>query len=112
VMRPNETPINATCPECRGPLAQSAEGPEFRCLVGHVYTLEGMLHAHYETQERTLWSAVLVLEETRPMVDALSPHLSEEQRERLRLQVELKREQARAIREILNALEPFRLNPG
>jgi len=58
-------PIRATCPHCRGPLSVLAEGDrvEFTCLVGHRFSEVALFRAHSETQERTLWSAVVVLEE-------------------------------------------------
>ena len=67
-------PINATCPECRGPLSVIPGTSEFRCLVGHMYSARTLLQAHYETQERTLWSAVVVLEEATQLINAVAPH--------------------------------------
>src|SRR5436190_12477376 len=59
------SPTELTCPECNGPLSV-AEGDEsliqFRCRVGHAYSLESAVAAHAEAQERTLWSAVVTLE--------------------------------------------------
>src|ERR687890_1045734 len=57
--------INATCPECRGPLSEVTEDGvrEYQCLVEHRYSAASLLAAHSDTQERTLWKAALVLEE-------------------------------------------------
>jgi two-component system chemotaxis response regulator CheB len=102
-------PINATCPECRGPLtAQEHNGiVEFHCLVGHAYSPRALLQAHSETQERTLWSAVVVLEEASNLVAAVSAQVSPQELTRLSEQAEVKKLQAGQIRRLLKDLEPF-----
>lgn len=101
--------IDATCPECRGPLSKVAEdGPlEFECLVGHRYSPMGLLHEHYVTQERELWSAVVALEETANLVNAVSPYAPREAVENLRREAERKVQQAKQIRAVLEDLRPF-----
>jgi len=101
--------IDATCPECRGPMARvSAEGPlEFQCLVGHRYSPMSLLHEHYATQERTLWSAVVALEEAANLVNAVGPYASPEALENLQRQAEQKAQQAKQIRALLEDLRPF-----
>ena len=44
--------LEATCPDCRGPLSVSAYGGlrEYSCLVGHRYSARVFLQAHSETQ--------------------------------------------------------------
>jgi len=106
--------LEATCPECRGPL-QEVGSPqpdgnkpkEFRCLVGHMYSPAGLLEAHYETQETTLWSAVVALEETATLVDAAATEFPPEVRQILEGQVRRKLEQAAIIRKIIDELESF-----
>jgi LSD1 subclass zinc finger protein len=104
----NNVPINATCPECRGPLSQEPGSMEIRCLVGHTYSPLTLLQAHYETQERVLWSAVVALEEATPLVDAVAPFCSPEAAARLKQQAATKLRQAKDLRAILERLEPFR----
>jgi two-component system chemotaxis response regulator CheB len=102
--------IEATCPECRGPLSDVVEDRsvhEYRCLVGHRYSPTGLLEAHSETQEKTLWAAVVVLEEAANVVRAAADQFEPNVQERLRLQAEKKGRQAALIREILKELEPF-----
>ena len=101
--------IEATCPECRGPLTDVVEGEihEYSCLVGHRYSALGVLRAHSETQERTLWAAVLVLEESANLTSTIGPQFGPEVQGRLHLQTEKKLRQAAQIREILKELEPF-----
>jgi two-component system chemotaxis response regulator CheB len=58
-------PTVLTCPECRGPLEDFQSGPvrELRCRVGHAFSPESLVDGHEETLERTLWAAVVALEE-------------------------------------------------
>ncbi len=102
--------IEATCPECRGPLTEVRDGElvEYECLVGHRYGPEALLHAHAETQERALWSAVVALEEARTLVREVSPYVPAGVRSSLQTEVEEKLQQAARIREILHDLTPFR----
>lgn len=60
-----EQQTDLTCPECRGPLREVKLGriAQLECRVGHSYSPESALDAHEDTQERTLWSAVVALEE-------------------------------------------------
>lgn len=102
--------IEATCPECRGPLSEVTCDPqvhEYQCLVGHKYSARSLLEAHSETQEKTLWAAVLALEESANMVSAVSGNFPTGTAARLRQQADRKLEQAAEIRKILEALEPF-----
>lgn len=103
--------IEATCPECRGPLSEHQVGSlvELRCLVGHSYSARSLLQAHSETQERALWAAVVALEETARLVDAVGPQFTAAEREALIRQVNKKASQALQIRSILEQLEPFEL---
>lgn len=102
--------INGTCPACRGPLTEIRDGEllEFECLVGHRYSPEALLHAHADTQERSLWSAVVALEEAQNLVNEVGPHLSDVVRSSLESEALQKKRQAGQIRDIIHALTPFR----
>lgn len=102
--------IDATCPECRGPLREIQEGElvEFECLVGHRYGPSALLHAHAEAQERALWSAVVALEEAQELVRKVTPHLPPSVRSSLEQEATGKAQQAEKVREILHNLTPFR----
>ena len=104
--------IEATCPECRGPLSEiQDEGiVVFQCLVGHRYSPEGLLQAHYETEERALWAAVVGLEEAEKMVQAVVPHLRPEIVQDLRHDVEDKLRQADQVRKVLEGIRAYRLD--
>jgi two-component system, chemotaxis family, protein-glutamate methylesterase/glutaminase len=102
--------IEATCPDCRGPLSQvrhDSAKSEYTCLVGHAYSARSLLQAHCDAQERALWAAVLVLEETGNILRAVIGEFPPDVAERLEMQVQTKRGQASIIRNILEHLEPF-----
>jgi two-component system chemotaxis response regulator CheB len=101
--------IEATCPDCRGPLSEDGEGefPRYRCLVGHTYTARALLQAHSEAQERALWGAVVALEETSNLARVVAAAFSPEMAERLTEQARRKTAQAEEIRKVLQELEPF-----
>ena len=103
--------IEATCPECRGPLTEVRDGEivEYHCLVGHRYSPEGLLQAHYETQERALWAAVVGLEESARMVQAVAPHLTSNATPDLDQDAQNKQQQAKEVRRVLQELRPYRL---
>ncbi len=101
--------LEATCPDCRGPLTETDYGGlrEYSCLVGHRYSAAALLRAHSETQERSLWSAVVALEESANLVKDLVGDFPDHVAQRLRDQAAAKLEQAAQIRRILERLEPF-----
>src|SRR3954452_1274472 len=100
--------INATCPECRGPLSEVTEDGvrEYRCLVEHRYSAAGLLQAHSDTQERTLWTAALVLEEAAIIAREAATQLPESAAT-LESQAQEKLKQSAAIRDVLSRLRPF-----
>jgi len=103
--------IETTCPDCQGPLSEIREAGlrQYRCLVGHTYSAQSLLQSNSEAQERSLWSAVVKLEESAKLVDLLSPQLPEAVAANLQRQAELKLAQAAKIRKVLQELEPFQL---
>lgn len=53
-----------TCPECHGPLYSKNNGPpEFRCRVGHAFSLQNLIAEHTSVEERKLYEALVALEE-------------------------------------------------
>ena len=111
-MEYKQTPIEATCPECRGPLSEVRTGDlrEFQCLVGHKFTARSMLEAFSETEERVLWSAVVALEEATNLVELAGQDFPPAVAERLKQQAQTKRQQAGQVRAILASLQPFQLD--
>jgi two-component system chemotaxis response regulator CheB len=105
--------IEATCPDCRGPLSVvrlDQDTPEYRCLVGHRYSALALLQAHSEAQEKALWAAVVSLEEATPIVENIEGQFAHEVAERLKGQAARKRELAIKIRRVLERLDPFQVD--
>src|SRR5262249_40609895 len=61
-----------TCPECHGPLYETEENLEFRCRVGHGFSLRTLLEEHTSTQERRLYEAIVALEEGADLADRVA----------------------------------------
>jgi two-component system, chemotaxis family, protein-glutamate methylesterase/glutaminase len=103
--------VEFTCPDCRGPMSKSTGGgpPAYRCLVGHAYSPRLLLQAHYDAEERQLWSAALALEEAATIaaevgadLPDLAPTLSQA--------ADAKRRQAKAVEAVIEQLRPFPLD--
>jgi two-component system chemotaxis response regulator CheB len=103
--------IETTCPDCHGPLSevQDADLRQYRCLVGHSYSARSLLDSNSEAQERSLWSAVVKLEESAKLVELVSPQLPPSTAENLQRQADVKLAQAAAVRKILEELKPFQV---
>jgi two-component system chemotaxis response regulator CheB len=81
-----------TCPECGGVLWEIQEGDllQYRCHVGHEYSMQSMVDGHSETVERALWAATRILEENAALSRRMEqrfakdgyPHSAERYRER------------------------------
>ena len=63
-----------TCPECSGVLREVRDRGvvRFRCRVGHAYTSQSMLEAQGDAVEKTLWTAVRMLEERSVLLHKLA----------------------------------------
>ena len=95
-----------TCPECRGPISKSEEGTviEFSCRVGHRYSPETFLAAHADTRERTLWAAVVALEEGADVARELASRSSIALKSRLEREAGDNEVAAGKIRNVLSQL--------
>lgn len=71
---PITEPLAYTCPECGGSLLlmRNGEAEQFRCNVGHIYSLENFSRAHSNAVERALWMALQRLNEQRSIQDHLA----------------------------------------
>jgi two-component system chemotaxis response regulator CheB len=96
-----------TCPECRGPLFESAgPGPiEFRCRVGHALPLKTLFEEHTSTQERKLYEAIVALEEGADLALFTARRVEESQQKSLLREAEQLRRHAGAIKKLLEERE-------
>ena len=64
-LRQIATPSTLVCPDCHGSLweVSATRPPRYRCHTGHAYSLRSLAHAHSQTTEDALWSAVRALQE-------------------------------------------------
>ncbi|HEY2140268.1 MAG TPA: chemotaxis protein CheB [Chthoniobacterales bacterium] len=100
-----------TCPECRGPLWEERQDRivEYRCRVGHAYSPLALARDQRETVERSLWSALVALEESVDIAERLAEPGSP-----LAHETTVRRRQVEAIKKILNeqpAAPSTELNP-
>lgn len=92
-----------TCPECRGPLFEdrTKKPIEFRCRVGHAMSLRMMLNEAASTQERKMYEAMVALQEGADSLEYAIEHLEDPDVEALRREGEQLRNQAEAIRKMI-----------
>jgi two-component system chemotaxis response regulator CheB len=90
-----------TCPECRGPITEYGQSTlkEYRCRVGHRYSPESYVAAEVDTRERTLFQAILALEEAAEVMDGLADVKPADKR-RLQQSAKNNRHAATKIREL------------
>lgn len=67
-------PPGFTCPDCGGVVMKIENGkqPQFRCHVGHVFSLDSFTEAHADALERALWVALRKLNETHSLQSSLA----------------------------------------
>jgi two-component system chemotaxis response regulator CheB len=97
---------NLTCPECRGPLEEFRHGllAEYKCRTGHRYSSDTMLSAHADTEERTLWSGVVALEEGADIAERLANTAPAAERMRLMQRADVCRKLGRQLKEMIGVL--------
>lgn len=76
-------PSHFACPECHGVLLEITEGDivRFRCHTGHAYSSSTLLSAITESIETSLWNAIRALEENIMLLNHLSKHLKDSDKE-------------------------------
>ncbi len=70
--------VAVTCPDCGGPLweVNDQPAPRFRCHTGHAFGMESLVAGYSDVTERSLWTAVRVMDEkTRTLERLASDHL-------------------------------------
>jgi two-component system, chemotaxis family, protein-glutamate methylesterase/glutaminase len=104
--------VDLTCPECRGTIWEVPNGPtaQYRCRVGHSYSPRSMLAEHAAAQERTLWAAVVALEEGAVLATKLAERLEPNLRDALRREARERQEQAATVRRLIQEQPVFSLD--
>ena len=97
------TPAEFSCPMCRGTLteARSGEFHQFRCHVGHTFSIESVLAEQTEETERALWAAVRALDESSALALRMMERSTGDLRERFSEKHETLHRQAQIIRAVL-----------
>lgn len=107
----NEPTVNAisrerfsgfTCPECRGPMYEHRKSPaEFVCRVGHIFPLHELLEESTSTQEKSLYQAMVSLEEGADIAEYTAQRASEGERKQLLAEAGQLRQHSEAIRRLI-----------
>jgi two-component system chemotaxis response regulator CheB len=68
-----------TCPECGGVIWELNDGElvNYRCHVGHVFSMESFVNEQAETLEVALWSAIRALEERSALLQRMAVRCQE-----------------------------------
>jgi two-component system chemotaxis response regulator CheB len=77
---------------------------EYRCRVGHAYSPETAVAAHYETEEDALWAAMVTLEKGADLNEQVSELGRTRKAGDLRKDAELKRILSKEVREVIDRL--------
>ena len=75
---------------------------EYQCRVQHTYSAQSMLAAHSETEEQTLWAAVLALEEGPDLMDRIEQDSQAPESPETRELAHKKRDLAKTFRDSLS----------
>jgi two-component system, chemotaxis family, protein-glutamate methylesterase/glutaminase len=91
------------CPDCYGPLERHNYGgvTELKCRVGHAYSPESAIAAQEEAEERSLWTALQMVEQSGILVEKLAPSLSEEEVKAAEARILAKRSLANRLRTLI-----------
>ena len=75
-----------TCPECSGALWEVKERDliQYRCRVGHVYSLDSMLAEQARSVEAALWAGVAALEERAQLMRRVADRAKNRESRKLR----------------------------
>lgn len=78
-------PSEIVCPACNGRLTDTEVNGfrQFRCHVGHVFSLQGLTTAHADDVERAMWAAVRSLEESAALARRIAARSAGELRLRM-----------------------------
>ncbi|HEY1558531.1 MAG TPA: chemotaxis protein CheB [Kofleriaceae bacterium] len=94
---------NIVCPTCDGVLTQAQAGQyeQYRCHVGHTFSLGSLVREQGEQMERALWAAVRALEESAALSGKLASRERGDMKTRFAEKARTQRDEAELIRKIL-----------
>jgi two-component system chemotaxis response regulator CheB len=75
-----ESATGYTCPSCGGVLwdvKHTDKVHSYRCISGHAFTQDTLLHLKSNEAEETMWAALRMMEEQKRMLQRFSPLSSE-----------------------------------
>ena len=100
-------PAEFTCPRCQGLLTEASAGgfQQFRCHVGHVFSIESALGERTEETERALWAAARALEESAGLALRMADRASGSLRDRFLEKHETLARQVEVVRSLLLGAE-------
>lgn len=106
-----KTVIEASCPDCGGPLSEIESGKivEFECMVGHRYSAVSVLNGHSASEEKALWAAVVAVEQAETLIDRAARFFKPELIGQLKQQAQHRKRIGSEIRKLIERLEPLRL---
>ena len=109
-MQPKITDL--TCPDCSGTIWEidPGAGKEYRCRVGHTFSPKGMLAQHFARQEKSLYDALVSLEEGASLASRVASQFDPETGARLREEIRQLQAQAETLRAVLNERRSFELD--
>ena len=109
-MHPKITDL--TCPDCSGTIweVDQGGGKEYRCRVGHSFSPRGMLAEHFARQEKTLYEALVSLEEGASLASRVAGQFDPETGARLREEIRQLQVQAETVRAVLIQRRSFELD--
>ena len=95
--------VGLTCPECHGPLERHKHSglTELKCRVGHAYSPQSAIAAQEENEERSLWTALQLVEQSVVLAEELAPSLSGEDLREAKARILVKQELARRLRSLI-----------
>jgi two-component system chemotaxis response regulator CheB len=96
-------PVDFVCPSCCGALTEATtQGfSQFRCHVGHSFSMQSVVLQQNEEAERALWASVRALEESSSLAQRMAARSSGNLRERFEEKQQTLTRQAAVIRAIL-----------
>lgn len=100
-------PCEVVCPHCNGVMTESQAGGvlQFSCHVGHVFSINSLIHHQAESLESALWAAVRALQESEDLARRMILRSPANLAERFAEKANAMRQLAQTIQHILLSRE-------